>query len=95
MYNKMRNTSSFIRVFYKKSFQFLTMYTVANLQNSYEKLRIGRFQYSNGSSVNVAFANFSISPIRNVAVIRLLEKKICIANCYLLKINHINVNFRD
>lgn len=50
------------------------MYTVANLQNSYEKLRIGRFQYSNGSSVNVAFANFS--PIRNVAVIRLLEKKI-------------------
>lgn len=71
----MRNTSSFIHVFYKKSFKFLTMYTVANLQNFYEKLRIGRFQYSNGSSVNVAFANFSISSIRNVAVIRLLEKK--------------------
>lgn len=56
----MRNTNSFIHVFYKKSFKFLTMYTVANLRNFYEKLRIGRFQFSNGSNVNVAFANFSI-----------------------------------
>lgn len=71
----MRNTSSFIHIFYKKSFKFLTMYTVANLQNVYEKLRIGCFQYTSGSSVNVSFANFSISTIRNVAVIRLLEKK--------------------
>lgn len=89
----MRNASPFIHIFY--SFKFLTMYTVANLQNFYEKLRIGRFQYSDGSSVNIAFANFSISSIRNLTVIRLLEKKKCITNCYLLKIDRINVNFRD
>lgn len=82
-------------IFYKKALKFLTMYTVANLQNFYEKSRIGRFQFSDGSSVNIVFANFSISSIRNVIVIQLLEKKKCIINCYLLKIDRINVNFRD